>query len=72
MPCARASKSKSGRGQERNFDAQTNTKNLSRTTRTEERAIILIQEIMGLSREAAEHTYMLIETYLTSIKTQDD
>ena len=31
------------------------------TTSADERAIAMYREIMGVSREAAEHSYMLIE-----------
>jgi hypothetical protein len=41
------------------------------TISSEERAIKLIQEILGVSRESADHTYMLIEARLTSLKMQN-
>ena len=43
---------------------------LSRPARSEERAIALIQEILGVSREEAEHAYMLIEAHLRSEERQ--
>lgn len=40
-------------------------------TSAEERAILLIQKILGIPREKAEHTFMLIEANLNSIRAQD-
>jgi hypothetical protein len=40
------------------------------TPSAEEQAVALYQEIMRVSREAAEHAYMLVEASLASAKAQ--
>jgi len=48
-----------------------NTQLPAATNSAEERAVILIQEIMDVSRETAEHAFMLIEASLAAHNTAD-